>query len=687
MTLRIFSVSVALLFAGCSSAHVDATADGLGAARAAVATEVPDCSVASASGYVAATGVLTVTVPAADTLEVAPAATEIRVNGRACVDNLGRVLAPTALTAIVINGTAGDDTVIVDVSRAPLPANVAGVRGGGVRIDLGAGTLDTLRVVGTSSADTMTAGAQGSRAFLDVDGDGYADLRWTSTAQARELALFLGAGDDRASATGTSLTTPALPLQATAKVGGTPVALGTMQSLGFSARVFGMDGADRLAGGNGDDTLDGGAGDDTFVVAATVDGADRFVGDVGVDVVDYGARTAPLTVSIAPTSAADANDGLAGENDDVTESVEEVRGGSGNDDLRGNERSNVLRGGPGADTLWSGPAGVCATDSDQLFGDEGNDVFEMGDASDCADRVSGGAGYDVVTYHDRLAGIAVRLDDAANDGATGEGDDIRGDVEELVGGDGNDVLEAGTSALRVSGCGGDDTIRGSSQNDELSGGPGDDVVSGLAGDDRLLEWGEEPRCLSAVRTVSSSPRGLGRDVLNGGVGALDLADYQGRAADLTLTLCTDTATASGLGTVCAASRDDGEASEGDALVNVEVVEGGAGNDTMRGTSASEWLSGNGGDDLIDGRGGDDTLDGGSGVNALTGGSGAAVCANYTSSFACEVHVYTCNGPRLRDCDGVPENACETDITASTAHCGACGLACAANQSCTAGVCQ
>jgi hypothetical protein len=203
----------------------------------------------------------------------------------------------------------------------------------------------------------------------------------------------------------------------------------------------------------------------------------------------------------------------------------------------------------------------------------------------------------------------------------------------------------------------------------------------------IVEWGEEPRCLSASRAITTSPRGQGRDVLNGGAGTYDLADYGGRTADLTLTLCSDASAASGLGTACATPRDDGEAGEGDALLNLEAIESGSGNDLLRGTDANEWLSGNGGNDTIDGRGGDDTLDGGPGSNTITGGAGAAVCANYTSALACSVHVYTCNGPALRDCDGAPENACETDVTTSVAHCGACGVACAATQTCTAGVCQ
>lgn len=40
-----------------------------------------------------------------------------------------------------------------------------------------------------------------------------------------------------------------------------------------------------------------------------------------------------------------------------------------------------------------------------------------------------------------------------------------------------------------------------------------------------------------------------------------------------------------------------------------------------------------------------------------------------------------------DCDGNRRNGCETDTTASPQHCGACGTPCAAPRSCVAGICQ
>jgi hypothetical protein len=156
---------------------------------------------------------------------------------------------------------------------------------------------------------------------------------------------------------------------------------------------------------------------------------------------------------------------------------------------------------------------------------------------------------------------------------------------------------------------------------------------------------------------------------------------------LSISLCNDPGTSFGLGSACSASRDDGAFGEGDAVVNIEVVDGGAGNDTILGSSEDDWLYGNGGDDTIDGRGGNDHLDGNAGANVLVGGSGADVCQNYVRATECDLHVYTCNVGAKRDCDRVAENACETDVSTNAAHCGACGNVCSAGLVCVAGACQ
>lgn len=66
------------------------------------------------------------------------------------------------------------------------------------------------------------------------------------------------------------------------------------------------------------------------------------------------------------------------------------------------------------------------------------------------------------------------------------------------------------------------------------------------------------------------------------------------------------------------SQQEGE--PGDAVPM--RVKGGAGNDTLTGSSRGDDLDGELGDDTIDGGGGNDVLEGGLGVDTITGGSGS-----------------------------------------------------------------
>ena len=84
-----------------------------------------------------------------------------------------------------------------------------------------------------------------------------------------------------------------------------------------------------------------------------------------------------MTVTIG---AAGADDGEAGEGDDVQGDVEVVRGSSASDDLSGNDGANRLNGRGGADLL-DGAGG-----DDELIGQAGGDTF------------IGGTGVDLVDY-------------------------------------------------------------------------------------------------------------------------------------------------------------------------------------------------------------------------------------------------------------------------------------------------
>ena len=154
------------------------------------------------------------------------------------------------------------------------------------------------------------------------------------------------------------------------------------------ANISGGDGGDELRGSGLADTIDGGAGNDVLDGTA---GGDTFYGGADWDKVDYAPRVNPVVAD--PGGGAD--DGEAGEGDDIGSDVEEIHGGAGNDTLRGTGMDESLRGGPGADTLDAG-AGI-----DTLEGNDGADTLLGGDDNDTllggndGDTLDGGPGGDI----------------------------------------------------------------------------------------------------------------------------------------------------------------------------------------------------------------------------------------------------------------------------------------------------
>ena len=136
--------------------------------------------------------------------------------------------------------------------------------------------------------------------------------------------------------------------------------------------LYGRGGVDQIDGGGGDDGLRGGPGADTL------NGGD------GEDIADYSARTVAVTVTVG---AAGADDGEAGEGDDVQGDVEVVRGGSAGDSLSGGDGANRLNGRGGADVLDGGGG------DDELIGMGGGDTFV------------GGAGVDLVDYDGETSAV------------------------------------------------------------------------------------------------------------------------------------------------------------------------------------------------------------------------------------------------------------------------------------------
>src|SRR3954469_14282944 len=127
-------------------------------------------------------------------------------------------------------------------------------------------------------------------------------------------------------------------------------------------------------------------------------------------------------------------------------------GEGGNDDLAGSTSLDTLDGGSGDDTLT--PRG---------FGD----------------IVNGGADFDTVQMP--AGGVTVTLDDVANDGKTGENENIHSDVEKVAGGPGNDQIDGSAGANTLDGGDGNDTLTGLGGADTLTGGGGNDVIQARDG--------------------------------------------------------------------------------------------------------------------------------------------------------------------------------------------------------------
>jgi diguanylate cyclase (GGDEF)-like protein len=118
-------------------------------------------------------------------------------------------------------------------------------------------------------------------------------------------------------------------------------------------------------------------------------------------------------------------------------------------------------------TLHGGPG------NDQLYGGGGKDLLDGGDGNDLlgggygGDTIRGGPGTDTVTYTYFKDPVAVSLDGVANDGIAHDGSNVAGDVENILGGPGNDLLSGNAAANVIDGGGGRDIVRGNGGGDTI----------------------------------------------------------------------------------------------------------------------------------------------------------------------------------------------------------------------------
>ena len=128
-------------------------------------------------------------------------------------------------------------------------------------------------------------------------------------------------------------------------------------------------------------------------------------------------------------------------------------GGPNHDSLHGSSGKDTLDGGGGPDTIQGGD------NEDLLRGGAGNDSLSPGGGPD---TIEGGANVDTVMYNrgeDEHVRVSL-FDNVANDGELGEGDNVKSDVENASGGDGNDTLTGSAGPNGLYGGRGHDTLYG-----------------------------------------------------------------------------------------------------------------------------------------------------------------------------------------------------------------------------------
>ncbi|WP_457660487.1 calcium-binding protein [Sinorhizobium medicae] len=381
-------------------------------------------------------------------------------------------------------------------------------------------------------------------------------------------------------------------------------------------------GADSLFGGEGNDTVDGGNGVDTFdlrektssvlVQLNGANGATVFVGGVAED-------TIRNVENIVGGSAGDTLTGDAAAN--------KLSGARGNDWLMGGSGADILDGGEDSDTadysdkqaaivvaLNGGnpvtvTVGGLAEDSiakiENIVGGSGDDTLSGDAAANTfrgglgADALDGGSGSDTADFSDKAQSVVLALNGAIDAVATvgGTAEDSVRNIENIIGGAGNDQLTGDAAANMFRGGLGADVLDGAAGSDTadfsdktsslvvtLAGAsPATVLVGGIAED--------------TLRNIENIIGGSGNDVFvgdglqnvfDGGAGT-DTADYSASAKAIAVTL----------NGAIDARVFIGNAAE-DTLRNVESITGSALADVITGDALANSLLGGGGADLLKG---------------------------------------------------------------------------------------
>jgi len=181
----------------------------------------------------------------------------------------------------------------------------------------------------------------------------------------------------------------------------------------------------------------------------------------------------------------DANDAVLLPGALTLPTIVEVDLGAGGDsyDSPGHAGTVVASGGDGDDFLTTGAG------NDILRGGSGSDTLSAGRG---LDDVGGGSGHDLVLYDERTVPLRVSFDGVGDDGeaAIVERDNVRPDVEHVIGGSAADVLVGDAGSDELHGADGNDRLDGRGGVDRFAGGNGADTILARDGLAERIACGE-----------------------------------------------------------------------------------------------------------------------------------------------------------------------------------------------------
>jgi|GEM_PF-914767 len=280
-------------------------------------------------------------------------------------------------------------------------------------------------------------------------------------------------------------------------------------------------------------------------------------------------------------------------------------GTAGDDYISTGAGNDIVTGSAGNDTIVGG------TGYDTLAGGLGNDTFLIDGADAAYDRFDGGDGYDTIQGGAGNDTIRVNLFSGTNtvekiDGGTGQ-NILSGSVN-------NDTIDLSNTELvniaLIDAGAGNDVVTGSAGNDTIVGGTGYDTLAGGLGNDTFLIDG-------ADAAYDRFDGGDGYDTIQGGAGN----------DTIRVNLFSGTNTVekidggTGQNILSGSVNNDTIDLSNTELVNIALIDAGAGNDIVTGSAGNTIIQGKDGADHLTDAKGSNLLDAGAGGDVLFAGTG------------------------------------------------------------------